>query len=177
MGSSPCRPFWVNTMPAKLIICCSGRPALNGHKRRSFLWNTKHNCFVFEGRELGETELNSVVELVCKKNYDLKPFVKVVPSLAENGVEAPPPALVAEHEALKGRYKTLQERIGTAPDGAELATAQAQVADLQAQLASVPLPVEITLDAALEVVLRLAPEKLRKTSQGRKPDAAPAVAD
>lgn len=63
---------------AKLIIWCPGRPAINGMKRRTFLWNTTYNCYVHENKVLTEQEFNSVVEAVFKKNQDLRPCARVV---------------------------------------------------------------------------------------------------
>jgi len=118
-------------MSAKLIIWCSGRPALNGHKRRSFLWNTEFNCYVHENKVLDEREFNAVVEAVFKKNSDLRPCVRVVGF--SDGTAAPAP------------------------------------------VTTITAAREVTLDEALAVVQRMAPEKLRKTSQGRPPAAARAM--
>jgi hypothetical protein len=65
-------------MSAKLIIWCRGNPAVNGMKRRSFLWNPGHKCYVHDNREFDEREFNEVVEGVFKKNQDLHPCVRVV---------------------------------------------------------------------------------------------------
>lgn len=89
MGSSPCRPFWVTARAAghlmsatKLIIACPGRPASNGHKRRMFQWNPAFNCYVFENRLLDVAEFNRIVESVCKKHADLRPFSRVIEDVA-----------------------------------------------------------------------------------------------
>ncbi len=137
---------------AKLIIVCPGRPVVNGSKRRSFLWNDTLKCYIHENRFLDERELNEIVEAVFKKNADLRPFVKVVEFSDGKSADAPPPVSVEEHESLKLRYKKLQERIGGAP------------------VATIAGGAEVTLEAALDTVQRLAPERLRKTSTtGRAP--------
>lgn len=139
-------------MSVKLLICAPGRPALNGHKRRSFLWTPEFNCFVYEGRQLTEQEFNTISEPVFKKNGDLRPFVKIAQfSDGKAAVDTQFMVPATEHEALKTRYKALQARIG----------------EPVAPVATITAGREITLDEALAVVLRLAPEKLRKQSQGR----------
>jgi len=162
---------------AKLIICCAGRPALNGHKRRTFLWSVEHNCFVHEGRELTETELNAQVEGVFKKNWDLRPFVKVA-RFSDGTVEAAAPV----EDATKAKIADLQEKLAIARADAHTArnarnetvlSLQAKVDALEAA-AGAPIVAEApvaapTLEQAIEVVQRLAPERLRKQSLGRKP--------
>lgn len=146
-------------MPAKLIICCSGRPALNGHKRRSFLWSAQYNCFVHEGRVLDEKDFNAVAEAVFKKNQDLRPGVRVVQFSDAAPVLAPDTA---------ARIAELEAKLAAAP-----ADLSARVTELEAQLAAPTA--DITLEAVLEVVSRLAPHKL-KGQPGKKP-AAVAVPD
>jgi hypothetical protein len=65
-------------MPAKLIICCTGNPNINGHKRRNFLWNEEFKCFAYENRVMSEREFNAQAEAVFKKNWDLRPTARVV---------------------------------------------------------------------------------------------------
>ncbi len=156
-------------MPAKLIIWCPGRPALNGHKRRTFQWSVQHNCFVHEGKELTEQEFNAKAELVFKKNQDLRPCVRVVqysdaaPVLAEETA-----ARVLELEA---KITLLHARSAVPVEVAnENAQLKAKVAELEAKLAAPPLPSVITLEQAWEVVHRLAPHKL-KGQPGKKPAA------
>lgn len=96
-------------MSAKLIICCSGRPALNGHKRRLFQWNPEYNCFVYENKLFDEAQFNSVIEEVMKKNGDLRPYVKV--AVFSDGSTTPPPPS-GDYAALEAKYKALQARIG-----------------------------------------------------------------
>jgi len=106
------------------------------------MWNEQHKCYVYENKPFDPHEFNAIAEAVFKKNHDLRPCVRVVGDEAEmNGVSTPPTVPASEYESLKARYKSLQARIG----GPE-----------------VPAP-EITLEAALAVVQRLAPERLRKT--------------
>lgn len=139
---------------AKLIICCAGRPALNGHKRRTFLWSVEHNCFVHEGRELSETELNAQVEGVFKKNWDLRPFVKVARFSDGAVVEA------AVADETKAKIADLQEKLA-------IARAETHAARVEAKEAKDALAAP-SLEAALEIVQRLAPDKL-KGKPGRKP--------
>jgi hypothetical protein len=168
---------------AKLIICCAGRPALNGHKRRTFLWSVEHNCFVHEGKELTEVELNAQVEAVFKKNWDLRPFVKVA-RFSDGTVEAAAPV----EDGSKAKIADLQEKLAEARAAAHTAkNASAEVvAELKAKLESEQGQLKVAMDAiddlkkgtpaaeptleqAIEIVTRLAPERLRKQSLGRKP--------
>lgn len=129
---------------AKLIILCSGRPTINGSKRRSFLWSEKFKAYVHENRVLDEKEFNAVVEEVFKKNSDLRPCVRVV-EYSDGAAATPDSSVVsaADHEALRAKYKALQDRIANS---------------------SGPI---ITVEAALEVIQREAPDRLRKQSLGR----------
>lgn len=154
---------------AKLIICCAGRPALNGHKRRTFLWNVEHNAFVHEGRELEERELNAVVEGVFKKNWDLRPYVKV--ARFSNGSNPSAAPVVDESKA---KIADLHEKLAVARADAHTARNAANAALLAAQERIDSLEAEVakpragtSLDEALEIVTRLAPEKL-KSRPGRK---------
>lgn len=103
-------------MSAKLIICCSGRPALNGHKRRLFQWNPEYNCFVYENKLFDEAEFNAVIEEVMKKNNDLRPYVKV--AVLSDGAE-PAAAPSGDYAALETKYKALQARVGVPVTAAE----------------------------------------------------------
>jgi hypothetical protein len=135
----------------KLILCCAGRPGLNGHKRRSFLWNAEHNCFIHEGRAFEPSEFNEIVQDVCKKNWDLYPYAKVIPDAGEKF--APP-----ESAGLKEKVADLQEKLATARAEAHAA----RTAD-------------VTLETALAVVEKLAPERLKR-KPGPKPAEVPAFA-
>lgn len=142
---------------------------MNGHKRRTFLWSVEHNAFVHEGRELTETELNAQVEAVFKKNWDLRPFVKVARFSDGTG-----PVVVAPAEdGSKAKIAELQEKLAEARAAAH--TARVEAEEAKKALAVVPpetpapAAVEPTLEQALEIVTRLAPERLRKQSLGRKP--------
>lgn len=81
----------------KLIIACLGRPATNGHKRRMFQWNPTFNCYVFENREMEPEELNRIIEGVCKKHSDLRPFVKVT-QISEAAAHEPVVTLTTARE-------------------------------------------------------------------------------
>ncbi len=63
---------------AKLIIWVGGKPLLNGYRIREFSWSVAHNCYIYEGRELAETEFNEKVEKAFRNNFDLHPKVKIV---------------------------------------------------------------------------------------------------
>ncbi len=132
-------------MPAKLIICCAGRPAINGHKRRSFIWVDKHGCYVHEGRELDETPFNAVSQVIMAKNKDLRCFAKVV-----NGDGA---------ASVDPRIAELEKK---------LADKQARIETLQASLVSVRAQTEPTLDQAIAIVEAQAPDRIKK-KPGRKP--------
>jgi len=142
-------------MPAKIIICAPGRPVCNGHKRRMFIWNPTFNAYVFEDRVLDEAEFNRISESVFKKHSDIRPYAKIV----QESVSVVPEPMVPEpmvpekdYAALKEKYRALQARIGEIPPVATIAAR------------------EVGLDEAVAIVQRLAPEKLRKTSQGRRPN-------
>jgi hypothetical protein len=135
-------------MPAKLLICCAGRPALNGSKRRSFLWSEPNQCYVYEGRELGETEFNAKSKEVMSKNQDLRCFVKIV---SEGGGASEDPR-IAQLEA-------------------KLAEKQARLETVQASLIEARTKAEPSLEDAIAIVERLAPDRLKK-KPGRKPEPA-----
>ena len=149
---------------------------MNGHKRRTFMWSAEHNCFIHEGRELSETELNAQVEGVCKKNWDLRPFVKVA-RFSDGTDEIAAPA----EDGSKAKIADLQEKLAAARADAHAArnagneavlTLQAKVDALEAAAAAPTAagePAAPSLEQALEVVQRLAPERLRKQNFGRKP--------
>lgn len=121
-------------MPAKLIIACTGRPAVNGQRRRKFVWNPKYNAYVYEGREFGEREINDVIDVVIRKNSDLRPYMKVVQF---------------SDEATATFQQTVHTTDPTPPAGADGSRI-------------------ITLQEALAVVEKIAPERLKKTP-GKKP--------
>lgn len=134
-------------MPAKLIICCAGRPAINGHKRRTFIWNDKFGCFVHEGRVLDATEFNAKAQEVMAKNQDLRCFARVVES---DGDAGPDPRL-AELEK-------------------SLADKQARVETLQASVLALRTKNAPTLEEAIAIVEARAPDRLKK-KPGRKPES------
>ena len=138
-------------MPAKLIIAAPGRPATNGHKRRMFMWNPTFNCYVYENRVMDEKEFNAVAQAVFKKHSDIRPYASIVEFSDGSAItESTSTVLATEHTELLARYKALQARIGDVPP----------VSTISAR--------EVGLDDAVAIIQRLAPEKLRKTSQGRK---------
>ena len=131
-------------MPANLIICCAGRPAINGHKRRSFVWKEEYGCFVHDGKLLTETEFNAIAQTVMAKNQDLRPFAKAVGAAATAGADP----RVAELEK-------------------QLAEKQTRIEALQASVLVLRAKTTPTLEDALEVVETLAPDRLKK-KPGRK---------
>jgi hypothetical protein len=74
---------------SKLIIWIGGKPLLNGYRIRDFHWAVAHNCYIYEGKELDESEFNVAFEKAFRNNMDLHPKVKVV------GMIAPPAKPVA----------------------------------------------------------------------------------
>lgn len=110
----------------KFIICCPGRPAVNGHKRREFLWTPERNLYIFQGKVLTLEEYEKVVDRVFDKNSDLRPRVRMI-----------------DEDAAVTPITTLS------------------------------VAREITLEEALEVVQRLAPDRLRG-KPGPKKAATPA---
>ena len=133
-------------MPAKLIICCAGRPAINGHKRRTFLWNDKFGCFIHEGRVLEAAEFNAKAQEVMAKNQDLRCFARVVET--DGAVGADP------------RVSELEKA---------LADKSTRIEALQESVLSLRTKNAPTLEEALAVVGELAPDRLKK-KPGRKPE-------
>ena len=130
-------------MPANLIICCAGRPALNGFKRRSFMWNAEHGCYVHDNKVLSEGEFNAIAQEVMRKNQDLRCYARVVGV----GVAGADPR-IAELEK-------------------QLADKQARIESLQATALSLRAKTTPSLEEAMEVIETLAPERLKK-KPGRK---------
>lgn len=62
----------------KLIIWVSGRPNLEGFKKREFVWNERHKAFIYEGKEFSPEEVNAKYEKAWFNNQDLMPRVRVV---------------------------------------------------------------------------------------------------
>jgi len=60
-------------MPAqpKLIIYLGGKPSMNGIRRRDFLWNKTHNCYVYGGGEIAPDDFNAKYELARKNAGEL----------------------------------------------------------------------------------------------------------
>lgn len=78
-------------MSAKLIIWIPGKPQLNGHKQREFLWSPAHSCYLYGGKEIDASEFNALYEKAVRNNADLGPRVKVL-SVDKTIVRAAPPA-------------------------------------------------------------------------------------
>lgn len=133
-------------MPAKLIICCAGRPAVNGHKRRSFIWSDAHGCYVYESRELDEATFNSIAQEVMSKNQDMRCFAKVI-GAGEAGADP--------------RVADLERK---------LAEKQARLETVQASLIAARSATEPTLEQAIALIEAQAPERLKK-KPGRKLEA------
>jgi hypothetical protein len=62
---------------AKLIIYVTGRPLINGYKRREFVWSEEHKLFLYGGKEFTEQEFNAIQDKVLTGNADIYPRVKV----------------------------------------------------------------------------------------------------
>lgn len=82
---------------SKLIIWVSGRPNLDGYKKREFVWNEQHRAFIYEGREFDAAEFNEKFDKAWRNNQDLAPRARVV-GLATP--VAPPPAPHIADEAM-----------------------------------------------------------------------------
>lgn len=61
-----------------LILYVPGKPLLNGHKQRNFLWSAAHACYLYEGAEIEAADFNAKYELAMKTNADLRPRVRVI---------------------------------------------------------------------------------------------------
>lgn len=124
---------------AKLIIYVGGTPNIHGHKRREFLWNPEMKLYLYEGKEIEDTEFNAKFELAMKRNYDMNPRVRVTSAGGE--------PRVIERVVVK-------------------------------DAAPIPAPPTMTVDDAVEVLARLAPEKLVAPPRKRgRPPSAPKVAE
>jgi hypothetical protein len=79
-------------MSAKLIIWIPGKPLLNGHKQREFLWSESHRCYVYGGTEIAAEDFNSIYEKAVRNNLDMNPRVRVIAIDAEKPIaqDAPP---------------------------------------------------------------------------------------
>lgn len=48
-------------------------------KQGDFLWSEKHNCHIWQGRELGVEEFNGVVDgVMADENYYIHPSVRIL---------------------------------------------------------------------------------------------------
>lgn len=117
---------------SKLIIWVSGKPTLNGYKRRDFVWSLAHNAFIYEGRELDESEFNEKCEKAFRNNEDLHPRVKLVKFSAGTVTQVEP------------QPEKTTATVSTAP------------------IATITASREITLAEAEAVMKRLAPQRLKK---------------
>lgn len=135
----------------KLIIYINGRPNVHGHKRREFLWNPTHNCHVYRNTEYTPAEFNAVIEKAMSQNQDMFPMVRVV-GFAET-VSAPPPI------DLTGRAKELESVVASLR---EQIASPIEEAPAMEPIATITAAREITLDEAIAVVSRQAPNFLKK---------------
>lgn len=77
---------------SKLIIWVSGRPNLDGFKKREFVWVEKHRAFIYEGREFDAAEFNAKFDKAWHNNQDLTPRARVVEiSMSTPARHTPPP--------------------------------------------------------------------------------------
>jgi hypothetical protein len=127
-------------MSTKLIIYVGGKPLLNGHKQREFIWVPAYGCYLYEGQEIPASEFNVKYEKAMRNNADMNPRVKVV---------SDSPCSVS---------------CSCAPLAITTATPPPY------SVTVVPTPVErvITAEEAEAVLQRLAPERLKKKT-GPKP--------
>lgn len=83
-------------MSAKLIIWIAGKPLLNGHKQREFIWDASHGCYIYGGKEIDAADFNDIYEKAVRNNSDMSPRVRVVgisvTVRAQPPIETPPPA-------------------------------------------------------------------------------------
>ena len=77
---------------SKLIIYVGGKPAINGFKRREFVWSDAHKCFIYGGTEIDERDFNAKCEKAFRNNQDLNPQVKVVAFSDEPTITVQPPS-------------------------------------------------------------------------------------
>lgn len=76
---------------SKLIIWVSGRPNLDGFKKREFVWVEKHRAFIYEGREFDAAEFNAKFDKAWQNNQDLTPRARVVDADLPEPRNTPPP--------------------------------------------------------------------------------------
>lgn len=123
---------------SRLIIYVSGKPLLHGHKRREFLWSPTHRCYLYNGKEIDASEFNATYDKAMRNNSDMSPRVMVVPSME---VQSEPPT--------SSSTSAVVEKVTvTEPDEPNVAG--------------------VTVDEAVAVLERLAPERLKKKT-GPKP--------
>jgi hypothetical protein len=114
----------------KLIIYITGKPLLNGYRRREFVWSEPHACYLYENTEFLPAEFNAKYEKAVRNNADLNPRVRVIEG---DEVKAPviPMAPVstlstareisadeAEEVLMRLRPDRLKKKTGPKPEGA-----------------------------------------------------------
>ncbi len=92
---------------SKLIIYLPGRLAVNGHKRRNFLWNGEYGSYVFEGKPIEIEQFNATFDRAMKNAAEhMKVRVKVVEVTAASPAapeSVAPPAPIDPPSASKSR--------------------------------------------------------------------------
>ena len=74
-GAGPASPLF---MSAKIIIYLTGKPSLNGLRRREFQWSGAHGLYLYENRDLELHEFNAKYDKALRTNSDMRVLVKVV---------------------------------------------------------------------------------------------------
>lgn len=114
---------------SKFICFITGYPSAQGFRRFEFIWDEKHACYVFRGKEFTEAEFNEITKAVFTSlNY----------------------------RALVPQIRCIDQTPAAAP--------AAPVENLDDPL---------SLDQALAIVKREAPELLKKKPGPRQPDLLP----
>jgi hypothetical protein len=59
-------------------------------KQGAFLWSEKHQCHIWDGRELDAAEFNQVADAVLRaEDYFIRPSVRLLLPAAPEGTPAP----------------------------------------------------------------------------------------
>ena len=74
----------------KAIICLRFTSRFAPAKQGEFLWSEKHQCHIWQGRELEPEEFNRVVDaIMADETHYIRPSVRLLP--AENKKPGRPP--------------------------------------------------------------------------------------
>lgn len=146
---------------SKFVVCISGKPNINGYKRGEFHWDESLKLYVYQKLVFDEAQFNEVVKKALDRYHDMNPKVRCIQMTPAVIVQPAPQFTVPlhEHEALKvelsqtqARFRELEQRRGSP-----------QVEDLDCPVvATITAAHEVTLEEAEAVILRLAPNRLKK---------------